>query len=141
MYAAIGTRPDIAYAVHTLAKFTRSPQPKHWTAIKRVLRYLKGTRTHTLSYGGSDQEWMPDITMYCDADWESSYDRKSISGYVFLLAGGAISWSPKKQAIVALSTAEAEYVAATRCQTNFMAVIVIQGTRYSATRDINLILG
>ena len=80
MYAAIGTRPDIAYAVHTLAKFTRSPQPKHWTAIKRVLRYLKGTRTHTLSYGGSDQEWKPDITMYCDADWESSYDRKSISG-------------------------------------------------------------
>jgi hypothetical protein len=51
--------------------------------------------------------------MYCDADWASSYDRKSISGYVFLLAGGAVSWSSKKQATVALSTAEAEYVAAT----------------------------
>ena len=51
--------------------------------------------------------------MYCDADWASSSDRKSISGYVFLLAGGAISWSSKKQATVALSTAEAKYVAAT----------------------------
>ena len=51
--------------------------------------------------------------MYCDADWASSSDRKLISGYVFLLAGRAISWSSKKQATVTLSTAEAEYIAAT----------------------------
>ena len=113
MYTAIGTRPDIAYAVHTLAKFTRSPQPRHWTAIKRVFRYLKGTHTHTLTYGGSDEDWKPELNMYCDADWASSSDRKSISGYVFLLASGAVSWSSKKQATIALSTAEAEYVAAT----------------------------
>ena len=91
MYAAIGTRPDIAYAVHTLAKFTRSPQPKHWTAIKHVFRYLKGTCNHTLTYSRSDQEWKLELNMYCDTDWASSYDRKSISGYIFLLAGGAIS--------------------------------------------------
>ena len=64
-------------------------------------------------YGGSDQIWEPELTMYCNVDWASSSDRKSINGYIFLLAGGAISWSSKKQATVALSTAEAEYVAAT----------------------------
>ena len=79
MYTAIGTRPDIAYAVHTLTKFTRSQQPRHWTAIKRVFRYLKGTRTHTLTYGGSDEDWKPELNMYCYADWASSSDRKSIS--------------------------------------------------------------
>ena len=66
-----------------------------------------------LTYSRSDQEWKPELNMYCDANWASSYDRKSISRYVFLLAGGAVSWSSKKQATVALSTAEAEYVAAT----------------------------
>ena len=90
MYAAIGTCPNIAYAVHTLVKFTRSPQPKHWAAIKHVFRYLKGTHNHMLTYGRSDQEWKPELNMYCDADWASSYDRKSISGYIFLLAGGDV---------------------------------------------------
>jgi hypothetical protein len=113
MYAAIGTRPDITYAVHTLAKFTKSPQSKHWTAIKRIFRYLKGTRDFHLTYGGPEHIHSTEISIYCDADWASSTDRKSISGYVFLLAGGAVSWSSKKQATVALSTAEAEYVAAT----------------------------
>lgn len=67
MYAAIGTWPDITYAVHMLAKFMRSPQPRHWTAIKHVFWYLKGTCTHMLTYSGSDQEWKPELSMYCDA--------------------------------------------------------------------------
>ena len=71
------------------------------------------TCTHMLTYSGSDQEWRLELNMYCDADWASSSDRKSISKYVFLLAGSAISWSLKKQATIALSTAEAEYIAAT----------------------------
>ena len=66
-----------------------------------------------LTYGGSDQEWKPEKNMYCDADWALSSDRESTSRYVFLLAGGAVSWSSKKQTTVALSTADAEYVAAT----------------------------
>lgn len=113
MYVAIGTQPDIAYTVHTLAKFTKSPQSKHWTAIKWIFCYLKGTHGFSLTYGGPEHIRSTKVSMYCDADWASSADRKSISGYVFLLAGGAVSWSSKKQATVALSTAEAEYVAAT----------------------------
>jgi Reverse transcriptase (RNA-dependent DNA polymerase) len=113
MYAAIGMWPDIAYAVHTLAKSMRSPQSKHWTAIKHIFQYLMGTCDFYLTYGRPDYTDNSKITMYCDTDWASGSDRKSISGYVFLLAGGTVSWSSKKQATIALSTVEAKYVAAT----------------------------
>ena len=115
MYLALGTRPDIAYAVNRLAQFTQDPKPEHWTAIKRIFRYLKGTRNHALTYGGSDDLLVlnQDLNIFCDADWASDADRKSISGYVITLAGGAVAWSSKKQATVALSTAEAEYIAGT----------------------------
>jgi hypothetical protein len=116
MYLAIGTRPDIAYSVQRLAQFTQNPKPVHWTAVKRIFRYLKGTRTLGLTYGGSEEELNhEELNIYCDADWASDADRKSVSGYVVTLAGGAVAWSSKKQSTVALSTAEAEYVAATHC--------------------------
>src|SRR5690606_21886734 len=88
-------------------------QAKHWTAVKRVFRYLKGTRDLHLTYGGPDNDWTPEVNIYSDADWASNADRKSVSGYVCTLTGGATSWSSKKQTSVALSTAESEYVAAT----------------------------
>lgn len=113
MYLALGTRPDITYAVNKLAQFTSNPKPKHWTAVKRIFRYLKGTRTRALTYGGSDDLLNEDLNIYCDADWATDADRKSISGYVITMAGGAVAWSSKKQNTVALSTAEAEYIAAT----------------------------
>jgi hypothetical protein len=113
MYIALGTRPDIAYAVNRLAQFTSDPKSKHWTAVKRVFRYLKGTRNYKLTYGGNSDVLNVDLNFYCDADWAASSNRKSISGYVVIMAGGAIAWSSKKQTSVALSTAEAEYVAAT----------------------------
>jgi hypothetical protein len=116
MYLAHGTRPDIAYATQKLAQYTKDPKPVHWTAVKRIFRYLKGTREYALTYGGlSAEEFTEDLNVYCDADWASDADRKSISGYVFVLAGGAVAWSAKKQSTVALSTAEAEYTAATHC--------------------------
>jgi len=115
MYLAIGTRPDIAYSVQRLAQFTQNPKPAHWTAVKRIFRYLKGTRTLGITYGGSNELNNQELNIYCDADWASDADRKSISGYVLTLAGGAVAWSSKKQSTIALSTAEAEYVAATHC--------------------------
>ena len=113
MYLALGTRPDITYAVNRLAQFTQNPKPKHWTAVKRIFRYLKGTRNHALTYGGSDEILNQDLNIFCDADWASDADRKSVSGYIITLAGGAVAWSSKKQTTVALSTAEAEYIAGT----------------------------
>ena len=109
MYLAVSTRPDIAFTVNILARFNSNPQKEHWTALKRVLRYLKGTLNHGILYkqDGSDK-----CIGYSDADWAGdTSDRKSTSGYIFMLSGGAISWSSRKQKCVALSTAEAEYVA------------------------------
>lgn len=114
MYLALGTRPDIAYAVNKLAQYTSNPHPAHWTAVKRLFRYLKGTRTYKLTYGGGSEDLLTeDLNIYCDADWANDADRKSVSGYVVVIAGGAVAWSSKKQATVALSTSEAEYIAAT----------------------------
>jgi hypothetical protein len=65
-----------------------------------------------LAYGGSQDLLNEDLNIFTDADWANDPDRKSVSGYVITLAGGAVSWASKKQATIALSTAEAEYIAA-----------------------------
>ena len=107
-YAAIATRPDIAQAVGTLAKFNSFPNEAHLTAVKRVFRYLKGTVKLHLQYEASDKSRKG----YSDADWEAdSEDRRSTSGNVFVMSNGTISWASQKQPTVALSTAEAEYIA------------------------------
>lgn len=111
MYLMLGTRPDIANAVGAVAQHCSNPGKEHWIAGKRILRYLKGTADHGIWYGkpGATTE----LFGYTDADWAGDKnDRKSTSGNVFLFGGGPISWSAKKQTAVALSTAEAEYVAA-----------------------------
>jgi hypothetical protein len=112
LYTAHATHPDILYAVVTLAQFTKNPLLVHWTAVKWVYRYPKGTIDFVLTYGGRDKSWFPELTQYVDADGGSNPHRKSISGYVFTIAGGDVAWSSKKQSTTALSTAEAEYVAA-----------------------------
>lgn len=110
MYAAIGTRPDITFAVTALSQFMQNPGRMHWDAVKRVLRYLKGTRELWLVYGDTQNG----IKGFSDADWGSTTEhRHLISGYVYTLDGGAISWSAKKQNVVALSSTEAEYIALT----------------------------
>ena len=114
MYLALATRPDISYAVNRLAQFTSNPKAIHWTAVKRVFRYLKFTKDYKLTYGGEEADIKnTDINFFSDADWGNGSDRKSISGYVTIIAGGAVAWSSKKQQSVALSTAEAEYIATT----------------------------
>ena len=119
MYAMLGTRPDLAFAVASLSRFTSNPGQPHVQALKRVLRYLHGTVGHQLTYDGrqgnqgSSSTTSDALLGYCDADWGTSMDdRRSITGWVFLVAGGAISWQSQRQKSVALSTVEAEYMAA-----------------------------
>ena len=109
MYAAVATRPDISYAVSTLSQFLENPGDAHWEAVKRIFRYLAGTSNLELTYGDERN----DLNGYTDADGASQEHRRAISGYVFTIDGGAISWSSRKQELVTLSTAESEYVAAT----------------------------
>lgn len=114
MYAALVTRPDIAFAVTHLCQFMSAPTQAHWLAAKRVLRYLQGTRHHELVYGWDGGE-ARQLYGYSDSDWgNDSNDRRSFTGWVFLLHDGAVSWQSCKQRTVALSSVEAEYMAATQ---------------------------
>ena len=92
----------------TVSQFSHNPGWAHWEAVKRIFCYLLGTKELELVYGGDDRGLMG----YTDADGMSQEHRQAISGYVFLVDGGAVSWSSKKQELITLSTTEAEYVAA-----------------------------
>ena len=109
LYLSTRTRPDIAFAVSNVAKFCSKPTKQHWTAVKRIFRYLRSTPKYGLLYVGHD---LNECVGYSDADWAGDVnDYKSTSGYVFQLGGTAVSWKSRKQSSVALSTAEAEYMA------------------------------
>lgn len=111
LFAAQVSRPDISYAVNNVSRFTQNPGPLHWTAVKRIIRYLKGTLKYRLKFDCSENK-TSEIVGYADADWASNPDdRRSVTGYVFLKNGTAISWATKRQATVALSTTESEYMA------------------------------
>ncbi|XP_073051273.1 secreted RxLR effector protein 161-like [Primulina eburnea] len=108
MYAMMCTCPDICYAMGLVSRYQSNPRRRHWSAVKKILRYLKGTTDYFLCYQGKDLT----LKGYTDADWGGDLDeRKSTSGYAFLLNDGCISWRSKKQTRVSLSTMEAEFVA------------------------------
>ncbi|EJD38936.1 hypothetical protein AURDEDRAFT_71766 [Auricularia subglabra TFB-10046 SS5] len=110
-YAARGSRPDIQLRTSQLSQHLANPGPIHMTAAKRILRYLKGTRELGIVYSRSTG--LPSLESYVDADWgQDPSDRKSISGQVFKLANGPVSWASRKQRSVAKSSMEAEYIAA-----------------------------
>jgi len=109
MYAMLWTRPDIAYAVGLVSQFNHSPVWEHWMVVKWIFGYLVGTRHFGLRYGTTDAS-----AGYSNADWGSGHNRNSVGGSVFLLNGGAVSWSSKKQTSVALSSTEAEYMSITQ---------------------------
>jgi hypothetical protein len=109
MYIALGTRPDISYAITKLAQFLDCYNTSHWQAAIRVLRYLKGTRTMSLTLGGHNPI---SLSGHTDSDFANDAGRKSVMGYCFSLGSGAISWSSRKQKVVALSSTESEYISA-----------------------------
>ncbi|XP_073133807.1 secreted RxLR effector protein 161-like [Henckelia pumila] len=106
------TRPDMMYIIGLISRYM-GPTELHEQMAKRVLRYLKGTLDFGIFYrkGGNGE-----IISYTNNDYAGDLeDRKSISGYVFLLSSGAVSWMSKKQTVVSLSTTEAEFIAAASC--------------------------
>ncbi|XP_075666807.1 secreted RxLR effector protein 161-like [Castanea sativa] len=108
MFLTNCTRLDITYVVGRLSRYIHNPSIEHWDAISKLLGYLKETFDFGLSYYG----YPTVLERYCDANWISDTDEvKPTSGYVFTLAGGAISWKSTKQNCIARSTMEAKLVA------------------------------
>jgi hypothetical protein len=109
MYLMVCRRPDLASALGLLARLMQDPGRAHWEAAKRTLRYVQQTKKLGLHFRRKEAL---EIVGFYDSDWGGDPDqRRSTTGYVFLVGGGAFSWCSKKQGAVALSRCEAEYYA------------------------------
>jgi len=143
------TRPDIAFAVGYVSRFMEDPREDHWAAVKRLLHYVQGTAEWGLVFpkrGGlqlgafseappKTKEGAPGLTVFSDADMAGDVDgRRSTSGVLVFLGGAPIAWQSLKQKMVALSTCEAEYVAAATaaCQVVWMRRLLTELTGVQA---------
>ncbi|KAM6566369.1 hypothetical protein CsatA_025497 [Cannabis sativa] len=109
MYAQVCTHPDIAFVVGMLGRYLSDPGLSHWKVAKKVMRYLQGTKDHMLTYRRAGTL---DIVGFSDVDYARCMDvNKSTSGYIFMMAGGAVSWKSVKQTLTASSTMEAKDMA------------------------------
>lgn len=105
--------PDLAFTVGLISRFLESPRNSHLLAAKRIIRYIKGTCNYGVLFPYKSSEFGVNLHGYTDSDWcGDKSDRKSTAGYVFLLGKAPISWCSKKESVVALSSCEAEYIAA-----------------------------
>ena len=112
MYLMSCTKPNIAYAVNRLSRYTSSPGAMHWQGIARVLKCLRFTCDYGLHY----TRYPKVLEAYSDANWISNVkDSKSHSGYVSTLEGGAVSWKSSKQTVISISTMESEFIALDKC--------------------------
>ncbi|XP_042485603.1 secreted RxLR effector protein 161-like [Macadamia integrifolia] len=103
------TRPDVAYSINQACQFMYAPSKDHWTLVKRILRYLQGTKDQGLFISRSDSL---QLQAFSDVDWAGdSADRKSKGGYAIYMGPNLISWSSKKQNTVACASTESEYKA------------------------------
>ena len=110
MYSMVCARLDIVHAVGVVRMYMNNPCKDHWKEVQWILRYLRGTTSHALCFGGLDTI----LQGYVDANMAGDKDnRRSTTGYVFTVGGTTVSWISKLQQVVALSTTKAEYVAAT----------------------------
>ena len=145
-YLAIATCLDIAYAVNRLAAYTANLSLQHYTAAKRVLRYVKGTKNYGITYrkdathhiGPSNSNI---LYGFSDAAFANANDRCSVSGYVFLANSGAITWGSKKQTVIALSSTEAEYVALSEASHEAMWLWYLYGELGFIQQEPILLLG
>ena len=129
------TRPDLLFAVGIFSRHMEHPTQEHYIGVKRVLRYLKGTEDYGLFYKKGDLRG--ELIGYSDSDFAGDCnDRKSTSGHIFFFGGMAVSWSSQKQSIVALSSCEAEYIAATSatCQAVWMSRLLGELMRNEVTK-------
>ncbi|XP_044452372.1 secreted RxLR effector protein 161-like [Triticum aestivum] len=117
------TRPDLAYSVGIVSRFMEAPMMEDWAAVENILRYIKGTTNFGCVYLREKKKEMVELLGYSDSDMAGDVDdRKSTPGVAYFLGGSIVSWLSQKQKVVALSSREAEYIAATTvvCQGIFL---------------------
>lgn len=115
-HAAVHTRPNICHAVSTLAKFSSRYSSVHCTAVKHLLRYVKGTIHRGITFGPSNDNDRRVIRAYADADYaDDAVTRRSTTGYTICIGSSTVSWKSRRQRSVALSTTEAEYMSMGDC--------------------------
>ena len=113
MYLTV-SRPDLMYVMSLVSRYMDKPTELHMVVVKRILRYLRGTTELGIGYLKGVR--VDGVVAYSDSDYAGDLDdRRSTSGYVFMMGSGAVSWSSKKQAVVTLSTTEAEFISAAAC--------------------------
>ena len=114
LYLALGTRPDIAYAVAKMSQMASNPTKDHVDKALRICAYLNGSRDLKITYDGSSRQGLIGFT---DADWggDAGNKHKSQTGFVFTLANGAVFWESRAQKTIAMSSTESEYMAASDC--------------------------
>ena len=106
-HLTIFSHPDISYTISTLSQFLQDPTEIHMTAVRHILRYLKGTSHFCITYGTCKELR---ILGFSDSNWGGNLnDRKSTTGYLYMINNGLVSWTSHKQSTVAVSTLEAEY--------------------------------
>lgn len=110
MFSMVKTRPDIACSTSVASRFAKNPSHTHTKGVKRILKYLKGTKDRGIVHGGDGKEGDKlTIKGYSNSDWANDKtSRRSTSGSIFMLNGGPVSWRSNKHATVALSSTEAE---------------------------------
>jgi len=120
------TRSDIAYGVGLISKYMVKPTTSHLVAAKRIMRYVKGTSSYDIQYSKNQSD---ELIGYSDSDWSGDKDdMKSTAAYVFMFGNADFSWSSKKESVVALSSCEAEYIAAsmTACQAQRINMLLME---------------
>jgi hypothetical protein len=127
LHYLVNSRPDLAFLVGYVSRFMENPTTEHLAAVKRVLRYVAGTINHGCHYRRKEEAAC--LTGYSDSDLAGDIDtRKSTSGVFFFLGNNLVTWQSQKQKVVALSSCEAEYIAATTaaCQGVWLARLLAE---------------
>jgi len=140
LYMTNKTRPDMAFAVNYESRFLDKPTKKDIQNIKRTLRYLKGTQDMGIFFPSSQSNDLK-IEAFSDSDYAGDVkDRKSTSGYVLMFGGAPVIWNSRKQPIIALSTAEAEYISAADCckEIKYVQTLISELTNKSVKITLNV---
>ncbi|XP_047166750.1 secreted RxLR effector protein 161-like [Vigna umbellata] len=136
------TRPDLSYSVEVISRYMECPRVSHLNAVKRILRYLKGTYSYGILLRRGEAGEEVQITSYSDADWcGDKTDKRSTAGYIFFMGGSPISWCSRKEPVVALSSCEAEYIAACEatCQATWLGFL-LEGMKVKMSERMRLLV-